>query len=91
MSMFQSFDINASGMTAQRFRTDIISENIANVNTTRRADGSKGVYIKKDVTFRTIYEDTLNRGYMNFASNSPDAQFDPDSGNLFINANFMEK
>ena len=84
---FSVFDIAGSGMTAQRVKMDTIASNIANVNTTRRADGSKGVYIKKDVTFRTIYEDTLNRGYMNFASNSPDAQFDPDSGNLFINAN----
>ena len=30
MSIFNSFDISASGMTAQRFRTDIISQNIAN-------------------------------------------------------------
>ena len=35
MGLFQSFNISASGMTAQRFRTDIIAENIANVNTTR--------------------------------------------------------
>ena len=38
MALFQSFDISASGMTAQRFRTDIIAENIANVNTTRTED-----------------------------------------------------
>ena len=35
MALFQSFDISASGMTAQRFRMDTISENVANVNTTR--------------------------------------------------------
>ena len=40
MGMFTSFDINASGMTAQRFRMDIISENVANANTTRTSDGS---------------------------------------------------
>ena len=28
MGLFQAFDISASGMTAQRFRTDIISENV---------------------------------------------------------------
>ena len=33
MSIFQGFNINASGLTAQRFRTDVISENIANVKT----------------------------------------------------------
>ena len=31
MGIFQSFNISASGMTAQRFRTDIIAENIANI------------------------------------------------------------
>lgn len=49
MSVFQSFNINASGMTAQRFRMDIISENVANVNTTRDADGEP--YRRKIVTF----------------------------------------
>ena len=34
MGLFQAFNISASGMTAERFRTDIIAQNIANVNTT---------------------------------------------------------
>ena len=49
MSLFQSFNINASGMTAQRFRMDVISENVANVNTTRTEDGTP--YRRKIVTF----------------------------------------
>lgn len=49
MSLFQSFNISASGMTAQRFRTDIIAQNIANVNTTRTESG--GPYRRKIVTF----------------------------------------
>lgn len=49
MSIFNSFDINASGMTAQRFRTDIISQNIANATTTRTEDGTP--YRRKIVTF----------------------------------------
>ena len=84
---FNIFDIAGSGMTAQRVKMDTIASNIANVNTTRRADGSKGVYIKKDVSFRTVYEDALNRGCMNFSSNAPDAQFYPSTGKLLINAN----
>ena len=40
MSMFSSFNINASGMTAQRYSMDIISENVANANTTRTEDGT---------------------------------------------------
>ena len=84
---FNIFDIAGSGMTAQRVKLDTIASNIANVNTTRRPDGAKGAYIKKDVSFRTIYEDNINRGYSNFSSNAPDAQFDPGSGNMLINAN----
>lgn len=49
MSIFNSFSINASGMTAQRYRMDIISENVANANTTRTEDGTP--YRRKVVTF----------------------------------------
>ena len=49
MSMFGSFDINASGLTAQRYRMDVISENVANANTTRTEDGTP--YRRKIVTF----------------------------------------
>ena len=50
MGLFQSFNISASGMTAQRFRTDIIAENIANVHTTSTESG--GPYRRKIVTFQ---------------------------------------
>ena len=83
---FNIFDNAGSGMTAQRVKMDTIASNMANINTTRKPDGSKGVYIKKDVAFRTIYEDNVNRGFSNFSSNSPDAQFDPRTGNMLINA-----
>ena len=83
---FNIFDIAGSGMTAQRAKMDTIASNIANIHTTRKPDGSKGVYIKKDVSFRTIYEDSVNRGFSNFSSNNPDAQFDPKTGNMLINA-----
>lgn len=49
MSIFNSFDISASGMTAQRFRTDIITQNIANATTTRTEDGTP--YRRRIVTF----------------------------------------
>ena len=84
---FNIFDIAGSGMTAQRAKMDTIASNIANIHTTRRPDGSKGAYVKKDVSFRTIYEDNINRGFANFSSNAPDAQVDPRTGNLLINAN----
>ena len=47
--MFSSWNINASGMTAQRLRMDTIAENLANANTTRTLDGEP--YRRKVVTF----------------------------------------
>ncbi len=49
MSMFSAFNINASGLTAQRYRMDVISENVANASTTRTEDGTP--YRRKAVTF----------------------------------------
>ena len=39
MRLFRSMDVSASGLTAERLRMDIISNNIANANTTRTAAG----------------------------------------------------
>jgi len=49
MALFNSMNVSASGMTAQRLRTDIIAQNIANVNTTRDENGE--VYRRKNVIF----------------------------------------
>lgn len=49
MGLFTAFDINATGMTAERYRMDIISENLANMNTTRTEDGTP--YRRKVVRF----------------------------------------
>ncbi|EOS74627.1 flagellar basal-body rod protein FlgC [Dorea sp. 5-2] len=67
MSFLSSFDISASGMTAERQRLDIASENIANSETTRTASG--GTYRRKMVvleevpstSFRTKFNRLLNR------------------------------
>lgn len=49
MSMMSGMNVSASGMTAQRTRLDIISQNIANVNTTRDENGN--AYRRKTVVF----------------------------------------
>ena len=49
MSVFGALDVSATGMTAQQLRMDTISENIANVNTTRGKDGKP--YKRKTVLF----------------------------------------
>lgn len=50
MGLFDSFDINASGMSAERYRMDIISQNVANANSTRTENGKP--YVRKVVTFQ---------------------------------------
>lgn len=50
MSVFDSMQINASGLSLERLKLDTISTNIANVNTTRTEDG-EGPYLKKEVVF----------------------------------------
>ena len=67
MSFLSSFDISASGMTAERQRLDIAAENISNAETTRTASG--GTYRRKMVvleevpatSFRTRFSSLLNR------------------------------
>lgn len=54
MAFFNAMNISASGLTAQRLRMDVISENIANVNTTRTIQG--GPYRRKTVLFQEIQE-----------------------------------
>jgi len=47
MSIFETIDTAASGMTAERLRMDVISNNLANANSTRTEDG--GPYMRKVV------------------------------------------
>ena len=59
-------------MTAQRFRMDIISENIANANTTRTADGTP--YVRKVVRFeekgtQTPFSRILNERLDHYSGN----------------------
>lgn len=52
MAFLSSFDISASGMSAQRLRMDIAAENIANIDTTRTEAG--GPYRRKDIVFESF-------------------------------------
>jgi len=56
MHMFDGLAISASGLTAQRFRMDVISSNIANANTTRSeyVDGQWLPYRRKMVRFEPM-------------------------------------
>ncbi len=50
MDFFTSLDLSASALAAQRERMNVISSNLANVNTTRTEEG--GPYRKKSVVFK---------------------------------------
>lgn len=68
MGMFTAFDINASGMTAERYRMDIISQNVANTNTTRTEDGTP--YRRKVVVFEEKNSQAPFRQILNKARGS---------------------
>lgn len=58
MSAFDSFNISASGLSAERLRMDTISSNIANISTTRTADG--GPYRRKIAVFQENFDNILD-------------------------------
>ena len=49
MSLFGALAVSASGMDAQRVRAELITENLANADTTRTPQG--GPYRRKDAIF----------------------------------------
>ena len=51
MSLFSVLSIGESGMTAQRTRAELLTENLANAETTRTPEG--GPYRRKDAVFET--------------------------------------
>jgi len=63
MDFMSALKISASGLSAQRLRMNVISGNLANVNTTRTIEG--GPYRRRDAVFAaapvlSTFRDTLN-------------------------------
>jgi flagellar basal-body rod protein FlgC len=62
MNFLDSLDISSTGLSAQRLRMNLISSNLANVNTTRTENGEP--YKRKDAVFEATqggdFEETLN-------------------------------
>jgi len=52
MGLFSSINIAATGLSAERLRTDVISNNIANATTTRTSEG--GAFKRSRVIFQPI-------------------------------------
>ena len=53
MSLFSALSVSASGMSAQRARAELLTENLANAETTRTPEG--GPYRRKDAVFAADY------------------------------------
>ena len=49
MSLFSAISVSASGLEAQRVRAELLTENLANAETTRTPEG--GPYRRKDTVF----------------------------------------
>jgi flagellar basal-body rod protein FlgC len=57
--IFSTFDISASGMTAERVRMNVIAQNIANAQSTRTEEG--GPYKRRVVVFEEVLGDAQRR------------------------------
>jgi flagellar basal-body rod protein FlgC len=69
MSLLSALSVSASGMSAQRQRTELLVENLANADTTRTPEG--GPYRRKDAVFSSdpaaaqfssMFENEMNAG-----------------------------
>jgi flagellar basal-body rod protein FlgC len=64
MSLLSALSVSASGMSAQRERTELLVENLANSETTRTPEG--GPYRRKDAVFET---DSSSEGFSSVFEN----------------------
>ena len=58
MDLFRTMDISASALTAERLHMDLISDNLANVNTTKTKEG--GPYQRKVPVFMEVLDDYMS-------------------------------
>ena len=102
--MFRSIDTSTTALLAERVRFDVISNNLANIETTRQPDGTPGPYRRKVPVFmlgsaelgnRTgVHVDRIHEDETDFKvvhnPDHPDA--DPETGNVQMpNVNIVEE
>ena len=94
MQLFDSLDISASGLSAQRRKMTAIATNIANVDTTRTDEG--GPYKRRRVVmleapkmtkFSTMLEE--NNSQLRRSNNQHMLQGDPHAGEFFTGSGVM--
>ncbi len=74
MSFLSTMDITTSALTAERYRMDVIAHNIANIDTTRGADGEP--YRRRLVVFQEqemSFQSTLEREAQRYTGNTSSA------------------
>jgi len=72
MALTSAIRTTASGLTAQRLRMDIISNNLANANTTRTTEG--GAYHRQTPVFAPILKSRTLLGLAGFGNSQPTAE-----------------
>jgi flagellar basal-body rod protein FlgC len=77
MAFLSGFDISGYGLSAQRFRINLISSNIANANTTRTDEG--GPYRRREVIFKAVDFDTLLNQEINSFTKDENPIDDPNA------------
>lgn len=64
MSLLTAMDISASGLNAERFRMEVVAQNIANIETTQT--NGEEPYRRKMVVFREVLNNELNNKHGSF-------------------------
>lgn len=59
-NILSAFQISSSGASAERFRMEVVANNIANAMTTRTSGG--GPYRRQEVVFAAVLDDRLRHG-----------------------------
>lgn len=82
MGVFDSFNINSSGLTLERMKLDTTSTNIANVNTTRTEEG--GAYKRKTVAFQeSLKKETTANKYKSFGVRTTGIREDQETRTIY--------
>ena len=59
INILNGIDSTSSALNAERIRMEVVSQNIANVNSTRGSDGKLKPYQRQQVVFETALKDQL--------------------------------
>jgi flagellar basal-body rod protein FlgC len=76
INLLSGVDSSAAALNAERIRMEVVSQNIANVNTTRGPDGRP--YTREQVVFESVLRNRLQPGTGSSAASVQVARIEPD-------------